>query len=428
MEEKDYRKKYFQVYSRILAGLLTVFGFYYLFRLNHPPVGLTGIVLGPLCFMSSYLIKRSGWYNICTQFLVCSSYLFVLIIVVCTGGANSWMITWLVAGPVLSGFLAGRKTLILWGLFTICSLVALFWFDEFVRELPYQITDPKQLDAIHVRSVFFPIIMNILVTSFYLKLIDRSQQAAQEKTKAIRNLLRLVTHDIANPLSVINAASHVQLRSIKDKDSKEARPWQKVMKAGTTIQHILEQVRQLEALGSGKAAIKLEPVSLKEVFEKGKFIFQQKLDQKNLQLVYESPSDDIKVLAEETSLSNQVLNNILSNAIKFSYDNDTILVKVEQREDFVYLVIRDKGIGIPPDILDKLFDERAQTSRKGVSGEEGTGFGMPLVKFFMDRYGGKIDVLSKVQGSSQNTDHGTEFILKLKKADIQPQDDEQKRA
>ena len=73
----------------------------------------------------------------------------------------------------------------------------------------------------------------------------------------------------------------------------------------------------------------------------------------------------------------------------------------------------DDGIGIPDSILTKLFDDEAKTSRPGTGGEPGTGFGMPIVKSYMDIYEGNIEVLSKVKDNGQN-DSGTTFNLLFK--------------
>ena len=73
----------------------------------------------------------------------------------------------------------------------------------------------------------------------------------------------------------------------------------------------------------------------------------------------------------------------------------------------------DDGIGIPDSILTKLFDDEAKTSRPGTGGEPGTGFGMPIVKSYMDLYEGQIEVLSKVK-TEDNGESGTTFNLLFK--------------
>lgn len=75
--------------------------------------------------------------------------------------------------------------------------------------------------------------------------------------------------------------------------------------------------------------------------------------------------------------------------------------------------ITDYGTGIPVNLKAVLFDIGKQTSREGTSGEIGTGYGMPLVKKFMEAYGGSIEVFSQEQ-TETSTNHGTEVKLILK--------------
>ena len=81
--------------------------------------------------------------------------------------------------------------------------------------------------------------------------------------------------------------------------------------------------------------------------------------------------------------------------------------------DQIILTMTDDGIGIPESILTKLFDDEAKTSRPGTEGEPGTGFGMPIVKSYMDLYEGRIEVLSKVKDETTE-DSGTTFNLYFK--------------
>jgi len=74
--------------------------------------------------------------------------------------------------------------------------------------------------------------------------------------------------------------------------------------------------------------------------------------------------------------------------------------------------VTDPGIGIPKETLKRLFDLTSATSRPGTEGEEGTGFGMPLIKSFVEHYGGKIEVESKEQGDGAEN-HGTTIRIWL---------------
>ncbi|MCP4700292.1 MAG: ATP-binding protein, partial [Gammaproteobacteria bacterium] len=107
---------------------------------------------------------------------------------------------------------------------------------------------------------------------------------------------------------------------------------------------------------------------------------------------------------------NSVINNIFTNAIKFSYPDSKIIVTAEPAAACVKFSIRDFGIGMPGNLLKNLFDVRKTTSRMGTEGEEGTGFGMPLMKKFVNAYGGAIEIFSKAQHEAPQN-HGTTVVI-----------------
>ncbi|MCP4751029.1 MAG: ATP-binding protein, partial [Proteobacteria bacterium] len=76
----------------------------------------------------------------------------------------------------------------------------------------------------------------------------------------------------------------------------------------------------------------------------------------------------------------------MTNAVKFSYPDSKIIIKVVQHEEHIALSVRDFGIGIPKRILDHIFNINKNTNRSGTRGEPGNGFGMPLVKKYITLY------------------------------------------
>jgi signal transduction histidine kinase len=93
------------------------------------------------------------------------------------------------------------------------------------------------------------------------------------------------------------------------------------------------------------------------------------------------------------------VNNIISNAIKFSHPGQTINITAQRGTNDVRVLIEDHGVGIPDKILQHLFRTDQPTSRAGTGGERGTGYGMPVVKAYMNRYGGDIKVESRTAGA-----------------------------
>ena len=171
---------------------------------------------------------------------------------------------------------------------------------------------------------------------------------------------------------------------------------------------ILENVKKMKSLEEGKQEIHLEPIHLQDSIQIGIRLFEQNLSNKNLDVEI-SISPKFCVLVEDATFIHSVFNNLFTNAMKFSFPNSKIKITAYEKNKFICLSIRDYGIGIPENILKNIFSFTHPTSRPGTIGENGTGYGMPLVKKFIETYGGKIEI-----HSSETEDRGTEIILYLK--------------
>ena len=118
------------------------------------------------------------------------------------------------------------------------------------------------------------------------------------------------------------------------------------------------------------------------------------------------------ILADRQMMSNQVLSNILSNAIKFTPKGGVIAIGFEDHGNVIKVCVKDSGIGMPKEVFQNVFNSYKPTSRQGIEGEVGTGFGMPLVKAYVEKMGGSIairtwDINDFPEG------HGTEITLCL---------------
>ncbi len=250
-----------------------------------------------------------------------------------------------------------------------------------------------------------------VIGKFYLdkekKAKLEAEQKIEEQTKEISlknnqledmmdektTLLHVLLHDITSPIQMIllndqNLIS--QNEKIRVKSAKN------VNKYVGYITDIINNVRQIEAVKSGKKSLNLEGINVKEAINDVLDLYSSKLEDKNLAVkVNILLNDKVFALAEKTSLINSVLGNILSNAIKFSNDNDQITIYAYEVEDTIHIEITDRGIGIPQEIASNLFSRTKETSRRGINGERGTGFGMPLTQAFVDKYDGEIHVQSK---------------------------------
>jgi signal transduction histidine kinase len=235
----------------------------------------------------------------------------------------------------------------------------------------------------------------------------------EREAAANRNLVRVIIHDLANPLNIMLNYSNIY--------EQNEMPWEeaqrylrKMHRAAVHQQEIIEHVREFEAINSGKIQIKLVPVKLADAFVQLQDLMQKRLEEKKIRLVISGLDADLYVIAEQRSLVYNVFANLLSNAIKFSPDGSTIELILEGRGEEVQLDVVDHGIGMDAELQARIFDISSPTTRPGLKGEKGTGFGLPIVKSYVERYQGSLRISSTPIEESPEQ-HGTRFILTLRR-------------
>lgn len=238
--------------------------------------------------------------------------------------------------------------------------------------------------------------------------ILRQRREIAAKNIELHSLVHLLCHDVANKFAVLKLV--LELIDVRPElDIRQFLP--RIRLAVDCGVGLTTLVRQFEA--AEEKGLKLCSVPLASAVADIAVLESDRLKAKDL--VLETAVEDVSVVAEPWSLRNSVIENLVSNAIKFSPRGGIIRVASRIDGDQVVLSVRDQGIGIPADLLPALFEVTKSTSREGTEGERGTGFGMPLVRRCVTLYGGRIDVESRSQDSHPE-DHGTEFHVRLKRA------------
>jgi signal transduction histidine kinase len=278
--------------------------------------------------------------------------------------------------------------------------------------------------------------LSLLLPAFIAKNIaDRHaatlEEQVRERTKELKEaniklekitaenkyLLAVVCHDISSPLTLVS----IGLDMFSDPevcvvtDPFQIKTLGQMRKGLATVQEILSYVKNLQSIRDGKARLGLGPIALKDVLEEINTLVFDALAKKGLRMTVEGLEHGTQVLAERSTLKNQILQNLISNAIKFSHPGSEIKVRIQEVADRVLLTVKDSGIGMPRELAEQIFNPRSATSRLGTAGEKGTGFGMPIVKACMDQYGAEIRCESFPE-SENSQEHGTVFTLIFKKA------------
>ena len=235
--------------------------------------------------------------------------------------------------------------------------------------------------------------------------LKKSKDMLVEVGNERKELLHILCHDLANPMHSI-----ISVLDITQSAEEFAEMQQFLLEAANQGLEIINLVRQMRALEEHR--LELMPVPLGKVIETSVKILQRQFERKSIRIELDV-EENLVVCAEEVSLSNSVLNNILTNALKFSYPGSVIRLRAAMlTPERMELSVEDAGIGMPETLLHNLFDVSKTTSREGTGGEHGTGFGMPLVQKFVHAYGGSISISSKAEREFPDA-HGTKITLTL---------------
>ncbi|MFT5491182.1 MAG: two-component system sensor histidine kinase/response regulator [Limisphaerales bacterium] len=239
-------------------------------------------------------------------------------------------------------------------------------------------------------------------------LMVRAQQLEIEKQSTeLKEMLHIVCHDVANHFTVLNAALYV-IASGSEMELQSCLPrMAAATRNGIALTTLVQVMQETEEKG-----LPLQPVALGSTVAESILIMEGRIQDKELQVLSNVP--EVNVEADICALTNSVIGNILSNAIKFSHQGGLIEINALEEDDMVCITIQDHGIGMPDKTLTHLFDVTKSHSRPGTAGEKGTGFGMPLMRKFVTMFGGTVDVETR-EAENHPEDHGTAFIIRLKK-------------
>ncbi len=237
-----------------------------------------------------------------------------------------------------------------------------------------------------------------------------SKEAVLKQKTEYQELLHVLCHDLLNPLNGLLLA----LQHAEENPAVLVEKRNMMLHAVESSVKIVDLVRQFRALEEKKYQIDLVHVNLKDMIYRSLQILQHKFYRKDITPII-NVNDNLMVQVEETSFIHSVINNILTNAIKFSFPGTSIIIDAYQAEDHIILTIKDHGIGMSEELLQNIFKPNKVTTRSGTNGEKGTGFGMPLVKKFVAEYGGSIRVSSQKQ-TEDSQEHGTRVELTLKRS------------
>ncbi|WP_109829779.1 hybrid sensor histidine kinase/response regulator transcription factor [Reichenbachiella versicolor] len=234
----------------------------------------------------------------------------------------------------------------------------------------------------------------------------------REKTKELTQLkLRFFTnisHEFRTPLSIILGYLD-QLSDHWNKNDKESakQDFSIIKRNANVMLRLINQLIDFRKFEQGKMSLnaaKGDIVSfVKDVYRS----FQVLADQKDITLSIESSTDKISLVFDHDMME-KILNNLLSNALKYTQNCGHVEISVSEDSEFVQIEVRDSGVGIPEEMQKRIFERFYVANSLKDSNINSSGIGLSFTKSLVDMHGGEISLISK-------TNEGTTFLLKFSK-------------
>jgi len=233
--------------------------------------------------------------------------------------------------------------------------------------------------------------LNSEMSAIQRELAKRNAELAHREIEK-NQLIGFVAHDLRNPLGVINGYADLLLED-EDLSAEERRQYlEGIARSGQTVLRMVKDLLDLVKIESGELSMDLSDSAIADVVLSHIELNQMKAQIKRIALRGEvEAAPAVRIDAVRIG---QVLDNLLTNAIKFSKPGGEVTVRVDRSDGFVVIEVADQGVGMPAEEIGNLFQPFGRTSAQPTGGESSTGLGLAIAHRIVAAHKGRIEVES----------------------------------
>jgi PAS domain S-box-containing protein len=235
--------------------------------------------------------------------------------------------------------------------------------------------------------------------------VRQSQNALLEADKRKDEFLATLAHELRNPLAPIRNSLHI-LRMANASDPAAGRVHDMMERQVTHMVRLVDDLLELSRISRGQIELKKERIKLSTIIEHAVEASMPFIENRAHHLAVDLPSEPLIVDGDPVRLS-QVFANLLNNAAKYTKNGGRITLSARHEGATLVASIRDTGIGIPNEMLSRVFDMFAQVDSVLRRSQDGLGIGLSLVRSLVAMHGGTVEAHSDGLG------RGSEFIVRL---------------
>jgi signal transduction histidine kinase len=252
-------------------------------------------------------------------------------------------------------------------------------------------------DDIHIKTALADqIAVAVQNAQLYQGEVESARQL-REVDRLKSEFLASMSHELRTPLNSIIGYSEVLADGIDgDLPDEALEDVNAIHDSGNHLLSLINDILDLAKIEAGRMELERQPIALSEVVTEVDRITRSLIKEKPVQLVYDVPND-LPLLSADHVRLRQILNNLVSNAIKFTDHGDILIsAKVTDDQKLIEVAVQDSGIGIAPEHQNLVFEQFRQVDSGSTRKAGGTGLGLPITQHLVRMHGGEIWLTSTV--------------------------------
>lgn len=217
------------------------------------------------------------------------------------------------------------------------------------------------------------------------------------------DFVSMVSHEIRSPMNSLLAQMNILLDGLAgDVTEKQREILERASGKISSLNNLVSELLDIARIESGMMTSEKEDIKILHLLKEQIKFHESEAANKKINIILDSPAELPSIMANLQSIE-EVISNLITNAIKYSPDGGSITLKASVENDYFTLHVKDTGFGIPEEDLDKIFTKFHRVKDENTRTIHGTGLGLAIVKSIIESHHGRVSVVSCLGGGTTFT-------------------------